>query len=371
MKLKNLTHIFGLTVVLTLPLQHSLSAKTMYTIKQASQILASQKLTVELTSLLSLKSVNSEASTINRWLSDSSIEPLYKEKLLYETTLIFRNKRANATYKQLMNKLVTYQSEAYLPLNDGGYNIAVAAFQVAASAKATLIHWQIDDTFSSASSILSSDPVAFLDRLAPMKAQDVDLHGYIKALNEATTTELSAIVSIIKLQQLQIPSRALITLAEQTEDKDLYQILIEQYQPDKQLQSIVIHAISNLPEPIPETDKITLLSLASLKDDLADAAILSLTPYVDKFSRVADLMHTLLSDPQNGGSAAKVLSKSEDLLTLEKLAANLTHGDSLKARRSLLALHLNNSYRAKTILLAFQKTTTNPQLKREVEQWLQ
>jgi len=348
----------------------SLSAKILYTHQQFNQILNQQKVSSELQILSGLKSQNLRLLKINDWRKDPTTEPLVKDKLLYEATLLFRDLEDDSLSIQAMKNLLDYQSEAFLPLSDAGHIIEVAAFQVAASAKATLLHWEINRYFKIAREQLSNNPQQFVDSLSQLNDGGIPNRGYIKAIIKANTAQISPVTNIIKLEQTLLPTNILLTLAKTTVDEKLYQLLIEQYHPNKIVQAQVIASLSNLPESFSAEDKVRLLSQAITKDDLASTAMIAIAPYTDSFIHVQDLLFASLSDEKTGGAAAKALSTSKDLLTLKKLALNLKKDVGLRTRHSLLALYLNNSYQAKKILLDFKDSTTNLQLKREVGQWL-
>jgi hypothetical protein len=257
-----------------------------------------------------------------------------------------------------------------MPLIDGGHRIEVAAFQVAASAKATLIHWQIKEKSFAASSFIKLDAHHFLQQVSALSNDKAGLFAFNQAINKAPLGQLNPIVDIIKRENLILPTSAMIALAKKTGDKDLFEKMIEQYATDKDVQSRLINTLETLPDTLVAEDKIALLILAASKQSLSSAATLALSPFVDHFLEVQDFLFAKLTDPESGGAAAKALGSSKDLLTLEKLSQNLTGNDQLLIRRSLLALYLNNSYQAKSILLNFKNATTDQQLKREVGQWL-
>jgi hypothetical protein len=362
--------LFSSLIVILLISQYSLSAKTLYSHQQASQILGQQKIENELSALKDLKSSDLQLKKVETWLSDSTLELLYKEKLLYETTLIFRNKSQDPANIKLMGKLNEYKSQAFLPLTDGGHRIEIAAFQVAASAKATLIHWQMEEISVEASALIKSDARFFLQQISELSNDKIGLIAYNQAINKAPLGQVNPIVDLIKRENTTLPSSAMMTLAKKTGDRDIFEKMIKQYASDKDIQSKLINALETLPETMVEEDKIALLVLAASKQSIASAATLALSPYVDNYMDVQDFLFDRLTDPASGGAAAKALGSSKDLLTLEKLSRNLTGNNQLLIRRSLLALYLNNSYQAKRVLLDFKNATSDQQLKREVGQWL-
>lgn len=343
--------------------------KELYSQQQAVAILGQQKVLTELDSFKNNKSTSLRISKINSWLSNSTLEPLVKEKLLYEATLIIRAEPVTTVYQQVMKKLLSYQSTAYLPLSDGGYTLEIVAFQVAASAKATLIHWQIQQSYSRANLALATAPELFADQLGQFSDRAVML-GYIKAIEQTEASQLEPLINTIKINQQLLPTRVLMAIATKTADRGLYQMMIEQYQHSETDQSLLIQNLSSLPDSITDFEKIQLLKLASTKNGLGDAAVLALSDFVDGFPQVRELLMARLADPQTGGAAAKALSSSQDPMVLDILASNLTATDSLTKRRSLLALYLNGSFQATSSLQAFHDSTTDQQLKREVSQWL-
>ena len=359
-----------LLIFILIAVQLQISAKTLYSHQQAIQILEQQKIASALGEFKALKLTPLGASKINTWLVDQTLDLLIKEKLLYETTLIVRNSKDEELFRSSMEKLVSYRSEAFLPLNDGGHIIEIAAFQVAASAKATLLHWDIAKFYEEAGAQLESDPKLFIDELSQLKSQSTALFGYVDAINNASINQLSALSNIIKLNHPILSTKALIAIASKAEDRELFKILIEQYVHNKQNHSLIIMGLSNFPPVFTDIEKVDLLLLATANEALADAAILAMTPYVDSYNQISTLLYSKLSDPVLGAPAAKALSTSKDLLTIKRLSENLTNPNTFIARYSLLALYLNKSYQAKLALIAFKDSTSNMQLKREVEQWL-
>ena len=356
-------------LLLSITIQNQLYAKTLYSHQQAVQILDQEKTLVALNKFLTLKSTITGAETITAWIDDPGLEPLLKEKLLYEATLIVRNQNDDF-YRDTMEKLVNYQVEAFLPLNDGGHIIEVAAFQVAASAKATLLHWDIAEYTQKATNQLNTNPGLFIDELSELKSHDIALYGYIKTINEAPNNQLEVISNIIKLNHAKLPVKAFLAIADRTADSNLYQMLIDQYEHNKNNQSLIIRRLSNLPDSISDIDKVELLLVATTNIALKDAAILAMSSYVDSYEQIQTFLFSTLSSIKFGGASAKALSASKDLLTIEHLVRNLDENDTVKARYSLLALSFNNSFQAKNALITYRDSTKNLQLKKEVDQWL-
>jgi len=350
--------------------QYSLAARELYTHQQANDLLSQAKLQQQLNQLKTPKSENSQLNSINLWLADSTMESLIKDKLLYEATLVIREKPITAAYRQAMENLLDYQTEAYLPLEDAGRIMQVPAFPVAASARATLIHWQIDAHYQQASNQLATDPEFFLQQLSTLSKQPIAIKAYSKVIKQSHPIQLAQLVEKVKLQQQPLPLQTLSDLARQTGDQELYLQLVEQYQDSKTLQSMVIKNITALPESLSDLQKIEILTAATDNSDLGNAAVLALSEFVDSHSQIRELLNNKLSDPETGGAAAKALSESKDLLTVSMLDDNLDSDNAIIIRRSLLALYLNNSYQSQIILKSFQQTTTDEQLKREVSQWL-
>ncbi|MCP3673325.1 MAG: hypothetical protein GY829_02475 [Gammaproteobacteria bacterium] len=362
------THFILMLLLLSITIQSRLYAKTLYSHQQAVQILNQKKISIALNELVKLKSTIAGTDKITAWINDPGLEPLLKEKLLYEATLIAR-RQSDGFDRATMEKLVNYQVEAYLPLNDGGHIIEIAAFQVAASAKATLLHWDIAKYASKATKQLNSNPELFVDELYELNSQDIALHGYVKTINEAPLNQLEVISNIISHNRAKLPVKALLAIVDKTEDINLYQTLIEQYEHNKNNQSLVIRRLSSLPDSISDVQKVELLLTATDNIALKDAATLAMAPYVDSYNQIQTFLFNSLSNKQHGGAAAKALSASKDLLTIEKLTHNLKEGDTVKARYSLLALSFNNSFQAKKALTTFRDSTNNLQLKNEVDQW--
>jgi len=99
---------------------------------------------------------------------------------------------------------------------------------------------------------------------------------------------------------------------------------------------------------------------------LKAVAIQQMADFTDSGNVIPEKLFTLLADPVSGGDAAMALSKSRDLMILQRLESNLKSDNPVVVKRSLLTLELNASFTAKQILGRFIKTTEDKQLKTEV-----
>jgi len=363
-----LIKLFLIVSILFIPL--SLSAGEIYSHQQANNILGQKKVIDSLQQFKNNKSANSQVESIYGWLNDESLEPLVKEKLLYDATLLLRQKTESSNYYQSMTDLLNYQSQALLPLEDAGRIKHVPVFKIAASAKATLIHWQMEAHYQQASTLLANQPESFLNQLATLDNQPEALKAYIKVIKHSDQTLLSSLADNIKLQQQSFPIEALNELTKLTADPELYQLLLNQYVDNNQTQSLVIRNLSQLPDAMTAADRIVVLKTAVEKPGLADAAIMAMAPFVDDYPGLQSFLNQRLADAKTGGAAAKSLSLSNDPLIISMLGENLQSNNPLTVRRSLLALYLNKSYQAKTILQGFHNSTRDEQLKQEIAQWL-
>jgi hypothetical protein len=351
----------------------SLEAREFYSQQQANEILNQHNADQQSRDFANSSSANARIQLLNKWQTTQNIEPLVQEKLLYEATLLLRQEVSvladSATYQQALSNLLSYESKAYLPLQDGAHELQVVAYEIAASAKATLIHWQIEKTFSESSKLLNNSPSQFLAELSLQQPLENQL-GYIKTINHAGPTELTTLRESVVQNQTVLAMRVMQSLAMKTEDHQLYTMLLEQYTHSEQHQALMINMLSQLPTSLSAEQRIEILFKATTKKELRNSAIIALAPFVDIESKVKDFFNAELSDKINGGAAAKALSLSKDSLTIEMLGNNLKHSNSLILRRSLLALYLNKSYQAKLLLREFHQSTFDEQLKQEVSQWL-
>lgn len=353
----------------------SLEARELYSRQQAIEILNQKDIAQQLKEFTKHSSANARVQLLNQWQTDQNIEPLVQEKLLYEATLLLRQSELSssaelATYQTALSILLSYQSKAYLPLRDGAHELQVVAYEIAASAKATLIHWQIEEIFRESSILLNKSPSQFLAELSLQQHSLAKQLGYIKTINHAGQAELTSLRRSVVQNQTVLPMRIMQSLAIKTEDHQLYSMLLEQYTHSAQTQALMINMLSRLPTSMSTKQRIELLFKATSKLGLKNSAIIALAPFVDHEIKVKDFLNAELSNQINGGAAAKALSLSKDSLTIEMLGNNLKHSNPLIVRRSLLALYLNKSYESKLLLREFQQSTFDEQLKREVSQWL-
>lgn len=354
---------------------YSLEAREFYSRQQASEILNQQDVIQQFKAFANSTSANARIQLINQWKTEQDIEPLVQEKLLYEATLLLRQSEVFdstelATYKLALSNLLSYQSKAYLPLHDGGYELEVVAYEIAASAKATLIHWQIEKTYSQSTKLLNNKPSQFLTEINLQQQPLEKQLGYIKTINNAGLAELTSLKRSVIQNQTVLPMRVMQSLAMKTEDHQLYTMLLNQYTHSDQYQALMITMLSRLPVSMSTEQRLELLFEATTKSELRNSAIIALATFVDRDVKVKNFFNAELADKINGGAAAKALSLSKDLLTIEMLGNNLKHSNPLIVRRSLLALYLNKGYQAKLLLREFQQSTFDEQLKQEVSQWL-
>ena len=358
-------------------------ARIVYSQQDAADVLRQSALEVELKGLQVQNSLESRITLVRRWIDDEALEVLVKDKLLYEATLSFRDETESAEVIALMQGLTSYESAAYLPLYDAGRSIEVAVFEVAASARATLIHWQVENYFKDFSGFLGAKPDLFLQRLREIGESEVGVDkkaamGVIKAIELADSVDVNALALQIKNSSesdlMQIPPKVLATIAFRSADVVLFRSLINHYQHHADLQADILRKLSHLPEGMLVDEKVSILLLASQKPKLADTAIFALADFQNDFSEVRQLLFNRLSDRKLGGTAALVLGDSDDLLVLNRLALNLDVQDDLLMRRSLLAIYFNyqkyHGLEARRLLEKFHASTANLQLKAEVGEWL-
>ncbi len=375
----------------------STSEKSYYTVAQSNSVLGGELAVSEWQRFVGTTTVNEQINRLQNWVDDETLEPLIKEKLLFDATLTFRNVHFSSTESQLlgrnaMESLLTYQSRAYLPLWDAGRQLQIAAFQVAASAQATLIHWNIENEYRQSSALAELEPRVFLKQLAKLTTMQKSftqhsefvkskvhqsILGFKKTLDMASIETLNSLSIELQNRTLIISDHALLILAQKLSNINLFQRLFTQYSSGSIDQTKIISALSHLPDNFSVEEKVALLKIAMTSDDLRSPSILILGQFVDAGAGVLQKLNSELSDAKFGGAAAKAMSQSTDLLTLELLQKNLQSDDMLVVRRSLLTLYFiknkeasNTQLKALVLLQRFHKDTHNPQLKREVAQWL-
>jgi len=359
-------------------------------------------------------------------LNQSQIEEqIVTEKQLYDMTVALRrdfpsqdNFESVAQYQKArarLEELLQYQSVSYIPIEDAGREQFVPAYQIAASAQATLIHWDIVKYEKAAVQMIAEDSNALFNSLKELTtAKDVQriqnqtasdavqsdryhrLLGITQALKNTTETELRTLVEAINQNFANgddFPTIFLLTIADQLGDVNFYKKAIRRSTQVTDSMTRVsrlslLRAIGHLPEKMTQNEKIEVLAftLEFSKDhqEFTEVALLAMSEFVDVDEEILATLNRLLSDKKYGATAAKALSHSKDLKTLQQLSENLvvqnskrTVDSSNRLRRSLLAIYLikNNLEsglvdEAENILQNFQQWTTDSQLKKEVAQWI-
>jgi hypothetical protein len=292
-----------------LSFNNSVEAREFYTKQQALEILNQKDVKQQVMQFVDSSSSNKRIQLLKLWQENQNIEPLLQEKLLYEATLLLRQSTTldsidRAAYQQALSHLLSYESKAYLPLQDGGHELQVVAYEVAASAKATLIHWQIEKIFNQSAKQLINNPAQFLAELSVQQPLENHL-GYIKAIDQAAENDLTLLKQSVIQNQTILPMRVMQSLALKTEDPQIYFMLLDQYNHSNQHQALMINMLSRLPTSMNMEQRLEFLFEATSQPELRNSAIIALSPFVDSELRVKEFFNKELSSKMYGGSAAK------------------------------------------------------------------
>jgi len=252
---------------------------------------------------------------------------------------------------------------------DAGYEQSITAYPVAASARAAKVHWQTQSTIShlkTGNDIIIDEFIDYFSQPASIE-RHIALAALLKSVSQNSKQQLA---NEILNTRPDIQSTLLIPLASELKNKALFTTAINNYQYHRKFQPFNIKELSRITQlfSIDEAEKILLLM--SSKEGLETVAIQQMADIVDQSTVISEQLFNRLGERKFGGDAAMALSKTTDLLLLQKLESNLYNSPPLLQRRSILALELNASFTAKQMLTQFIKSPVNNQLKSEVSQWL-
>jgi len=353
-------------------------------------------------------------------LADDKItEEILREKRLYDQIVSLRTKFESKNdfiseqeyqkKRKGLVELLDYQSVSYIPMTDAGREQFVPAYQIAASAKATLIHWNIGNYSKKATDIIKTDLTELNNYFgtADIKSSSTkflksDYYQRILAANQvvdrASLRELQSLKDYVLQQDISLPTLFVLHLAENRGSVQLYKAVLNQYQRDSisgfdsELSRLKIQrALQHLPQTMPESDQLELfnftLNYSKFHEEFMEATLLGMSEFLDRSTEVKEILHRQLKDKKYGATVALALSKTKDLSVLQQLENNIIGFDKLNEseknllKRSLLAVYLIKKNKqsgladaATEVLERYvaleNQSPENLLLKREVEQWL-
>jgi len=336
--------------------------------KHAKEIFTNNNVIKQINAFSSLSSSDllSKSSDL---LNNQTSPVIVRERLLFEISLLLRSKPENPVNQQINNLLLSYQSKAKWIQKDAGYRQAIMAFPVAASARANAIHWQTERSINELTQDLNTTTEQVIDYLtgACSIEKQMVLSGLLNRLSYQSTYNIGQEILRVKPD---IPSTLLLPIARTLKSPDLYLSAANNYSYDRTFQAMNLLEFSNMNQILPADDAQHILLTMLSNSRLKSVAIQQMSDFIDGDSIISQTLFELLADPGSGGDAAMALSKSNDLMILQTLEANLQSSNPIVVKRSILALELNASFNAKQILSQFIKTTNDKQLKPEVGRWV-
>jgi len=302
-------------------------------------------------------------------ISDQATPDLVRERLLFEISLLLRSRPETPINQQINRRLLSYQSQAKWIQKDAGYRQPITAFPVAASARANTIHWHtqgIIDNITQEPNDITKRIINYLTGTRSVEKQMV-LSGLLKTLSNQSKLDVGE--EILRIQP-KITSTCLLPIARELKSAGLYLSAINNYHYDRLFQARDLFEFSQISQVLPADEAQNVLLAMLSNNKLKAVAIQQMADFTDSGNVIPEKLFTLLADPVSGGDAAMALSKSRDLMILQRLESNLKSDNPVVVKRSLLTLELNASFTAKQILGRFIKTTEDKQLKTEVSRWL-
>ncbi len=210
-----------LQLLLLLLISHAVNGKVVYEPEKAQTLLKEAKVGERLNQLRQSATL---AEDLDRLLSDSSLDILAKEFLLYHLSRTMADQSPNHEMRQLLRRLADYESQIYWSLSHVGRLKEVTAYPIAGTATAILYDWDLD---AEVDRLLSDKSVALYqlqDYLAKSNTRRKDqvFGRLLKRLDEG---EIQWLVEWSSNQPMRLSDRQLgeLALLSRTED------LIERY----------------------------------------------------------------------------------------------------------------------------------------------
>jgi hypothetical protein len=328
---------------------------------------------------------------IAAWQVDKQLTALQKEFLLYEATVKVRelprqlNELSHSQLRTSLTQLSNHPTKHFIALPDGGHKIETPAFNIAASAKASLLHLDVleqtemlmttaeqsvDDFVTTISQPLASTQT----NEQTSKALQIAALKVLQALPEARLLEVNQQVNDRKLT---LPLQTHAFLAKQTGQLASYQRFADTALATGNYSRLGAElAELNLPT----LEQISFLTALTSNRQLASNAIYQLGSFIDSHQTVREQLFELLISSKDfvGGAAANAIAKGQDPQIVNQLGqliqSDADTGQQLPKRRALLALYLNGSDLAHNYLAQFASNPNNQtqqaDLVKVVNQWL-
>jgi HEAT repeat protein len=218
-------------------------------------------------------------------------------------------------------------------MNDGGYQVEVTPWQIAAQAKGLLARWDILQARNFAIEKLAEGQ--WQEVLA--KANGFQKQGYLQAISR---TPLEAVLALGKKLSSQnsrssFESRMLWGIALKNQNLNwMKQVAGEagaRFSTDLMRQDLAT-------ENLPNDNAVELLKAALKNSNLASFSLQRMAAYIDTNETVAPLLFDYLADKDLGSSAARALSKTNSVQVQQQLQKLSQSEQPLTKARAIQAL---------------------------------
>jgi hypothetical protein len=316
---------------------------------------AYQRMAGKMNTLAAAADVTGLTSHLQVLKSDSELDDPTREKLLRETLLVIAEFKPDASTRDSVRALNSYQSKAYIWRSEHGHREKELLYDVAAAARFAEARWEENESFRSASIELTNDGHNIVDRYT--RASSIEKRGIEEAFRTADTSSIERQrgMLIARLRSGEAVGPLSLVVARRLADTELYAAVLEYADS-----ATALDAIAQLPLDSTELNSLSLLETATTRADIRSAALLAIGRRVDRSPAAADALFAKLGT-DGGASAATALARSADPASIDRLAEVLgSDAPELERRHALLGLRLARTVQAERHLAVFEADPDAP-----------
>lgn len=341
--------------------------------RQASSEAASQRLS-GLLDYVTDATADEMLSALHELQADEQLTLPAQERLLWDFAIALRERSPTAAGRRALQWLSGYQSRIFVAHEESRGLMGIPLYRVAAAARGTLTVWEQRQALAEAQAALAGGQTrrALPASAGDAPANDGSAEGLLGLRQALETAPMEQIIPVRERVLLEMRASAELApvaavLARRLQDPALFLAVLES---DDRLTATRL-----LPETrltLSPSQAYAVLTRVASERPLTSMAMMEVGRLAPDLPAAREFLFAKLSDADQGVSAAASLAAMQDPDVVETLARLLeTATDEALLGNALLALRLDGSRQARTVLSQFAKDANAPEsLRQEVTKWL-